>query len=319
MTLTYTEITDAEIDPSKPGKQNLFQRLRDNFIAAFQGAAGAPGINRAAIEAGSSGADGNWIYTTTLTGLGFFEPESIVITAPATWPGVVIARVNDDVTISSTLTLTPVTAALAEVARFHMGGVKGNDGTAGAGGAGNGGGGGAHVGSGGTGVTGVSGTGIAVSGTRYSWMNMRPRTGGRGGDTGVALGGDGGPCLILIVDGDIDLTGATINCNGAGTNDVTNTGGAGAGGTIILICTGTITGVGATLNAHGGAVNTVIGRGGGGGGGYIAMVASAYATAPTTDVTGSTGGNPANTAGSGTVETVTLTEAEIRSILLRSY
>ena len=39
---TYTAIADADIDPESPGNTTLFTRLRDNPIAAFEKAAGAP-------------------------------------------------------------------------------------------------------------------------------------------------------------------------------------------------------------------------------------------------------------------------------------
>lgn len=50
---TYTAITDTEIDPEKPVTTSLMTKLRDNPLAMFEGASGAPKIEPAAITDGS--------------------------------------------------------------------------------------------------------------------------------------------------------------------------------------------------------------------------------------------------------------------------
>jgi hypothetical protein len=126
--------------------------------------------------------------------------------------------------------------------------------------------------------------------------------------------------LVLIIEGNLTLVGTgKITANGANSTFVggDSSGGAGAG-SMIIFCTGTITD--GTFEAKGGRDNGINSpSGGGGGGGYIALIASAYAGVQTTDVTGGAAVGGAVSGSAGLAEIVTLTEAQIRALLLRSY
>ncbi len=324
----YIEITDDEIDPGQPGTHFLIQRLRDNLIAAFEGAAGGPTLNRAAIGAGSSGLDGNWIYTSTITGLGFWEPESIVVAAAQTLtlPGVAVCRVNGNVTIGAGSTLRVDTMTASERAQAGRLGhiVCAVGGAAGAA---------------------IGGTGEPIPDVERFWNAFRGFAGGVGGAAAASGNAEGGGVMILIIDGDLTIgAGGKITANGAdGAWTGAVSGGGGGAGTIIVVCTGTISG-GAFEAKGGNGWDGSHGPGGGSGaGGYIALVAAAYGTAPTFDVSagtitlagaGSTGAGGASlgNGGDGSVggggisagtvgesEQVTLTEEQIRALLLRSY
>lgn len=321
---TWTTITDGQTGSEAPITQALMRALRDNISALAEGSAGAPFINRAAISPGSSGADGAVGNGTTVTGSGFFEFASILLSAPKTFPDVVIARVNGDVTISDTLSMG--TLSDAEYAQVDLLGVlRGNYGATGnTSGGNNPGGGGGNYGAGGNGnhATSTGGAARSHSNLRWPWLHGRPRCGGYGGAAaggGGGLGGGGGGGLILIANGNVNVTGGTIDASGAaGTEAGSNGGGGGgAGGSIIIITPGTITA--GTYKANGGAAPAPSGgglRGGGGGGGYIALVASAFAGSRTKETTGGAG---FNNGGAGSSEEITLTAAQINSILLRSF
>lgn len=47
---TYTAITATEVDADSPVTDTLMQRLRDNPLAMFEGAAGAPRLQLAAVD-----------------------------------------------------------------------------------------------------------------------------------------------------------------------------------------------------------------------------------------------------------------------------
>ncbi len=325
--MTYRTIADSEIDPASPLTNALLTALRDNLGGAFAGE--SPFIlDRAAIGAASSGYDASWVYTTSVTGLGFFEPEDITIAAgqTLTLPPVAICRVNGDVVIGagSTLQVDTITASEKLLAGL-LDQINGNNGGA-AGSA-------------------VGGVGQPITGTRWFWNRMRGLCGGLGGAAAASGNAEGGGVMILIIDGDLTIgAGGKIKANGAAgawTGAVSG-GGAGAG-TIIIVCTGTISG--GTFEAIGGdGWDLSHGPGGGsGGGGYIALVASAYGTAPTFNVAAGTitlagagstgaGGASVGSGGDGSVggggiaagtagvsEQITLTEPQIRSLLLRSY
>lgn len=331
-TPSYIAITDTEILPGKPTKTSLFSRLRDNVLSIIGGGSGAPLIERLAIAASGADIDGGWVNGTSIAGLGFFEPSSIVFSGARSLPGITIARVSGDVTISAAVTLDTLTAAEAAGAALHLRAVRGSDGGAATINDG-GGGGGANVGdgaiggtTGGGGVAGPGGTGYSVAGLERDYLALFPRLGGIGGDglgTGVGgsgAGGNAGGCLILLVEGDVDLSGGTLSVDGgagaAGAGGLPGGGGGGAGGTIIIIATGTITG--GTYNANGGAGGGSAGgrKGGGGGGGRIALVASAFAGSRTKNVAGGAGNA---TGSSGTATEYTFTAAQIRALLFRSY
>ncbi len=301
----YTVIDDSEIDPGSPGTSSLFTRLRDNVLAIIGGATAAPLVDRKAIAAGSTGTDGHWVNATVVTGMGFFEPEDIVISTTLALPGVVIARVNGDVTISGIVTVAAVNDTQIAQAAAHLRATSGNRGGEGTGGGlgGPGGGGGGWIGAGGLGgagggTGGDGGAAIVASVCRWPWLALNPKLGGNGGNGNAGAGGGaGGGCLVLLVEGDVDMTGGAITADAtAGTNGGTQGGGGGgAGGTIIIMATGTITG--GTYTARGGSGGTSSsGVGGKGGGGLVTLIASAFAGSE-----------------------VTLTAEQIRGLMFRSY
>ncbi len=325
--MTYRDIPDSEIDPGSPITNALMTALRDNLEGAFDGESPFV-IDRAAIGAASSGIDGAWVDATVVTGLGFFEPSSIALTAGGlVLPPVCIARVNGDVNIATGITMAADTIDATELLLAGLlDQIPGTNGVASTGSA-------------------VGGVAQPISGAYRFWNRMRGICGGKGGsaNVGATVGGDGGGVLILLVDGDVTLaSGAKITVNGvAGAASGGAQAGGGAGGTLIIVATGTISG--GTYEANGGLGWDLSHGpgGGGGGGGYVALIASAYGTAPTltanggttTTVGGSNGGGGGGsvgaggtgavgsqtTGGSGLTEQITLTEAQIRSLLLRSY
>ncbi len=323
--MTWTIITDAELSSGKPIKASQGRHLRDNVTAAFNGDAGAPQMNRAAISPGSSGIDLHWVDATVITGLGFFEPQDIAVTVSLALPGVSIVRVNGNVTIAAGATLNVAQlAASGKVLGALEGQIAGNDGILAA-------------------TSGLGGAGQSISGANRFWNRMRGFMGGKGGDTGAVAGGNGGGVLILIINGNLTIgAGGSINANGADAawSGATH-GGGGAGGTLIVVCAGTLSG--GAFNANGGnGWDGVHGPGGGGGGGgYVALIASAYGTAPTMSATGGThtnAGGTTNGGGGGSVgaggdgvngaktdgaagftEQITLTQPQINSLMLRSY
>ncbi len=313
--MTYRDIPDSEIDPGSPITNALMTALRDNLEGAFDGDSPFV-INRAAVGSGSSGLDGPWDDGTSVTGLGFFEPESIHLTTTGLLlPGVSIIRVDGDVTIAAGVTMDIDTLdATDRLLAGQLGQILGTNA-----------------------VTTTWGEAQPLTGTRYFWNRMRGIVGGQGGLVAGAGVTEGGGVLILIIDGDLTLgAGAKIRANGMnGTWTGVTTSGGGGGGTIIVVCTGTISG--GTYEANGGnGWDLSHGPGSGaGGGGYVALVAAAYGTAPTLSAVegsftlagGGGGGGGGGSVGSGhygsstggLTEQVTLTEPQIRSLLLRSY
>lgn len=292
-----------------------FRALITNPIAMGQGADDAPRISRRAIAPGGAEIDGAFIDGTSApTGPGFYEYESLVLTAAKTFPFISMLRVAGDSSLANTLTISAVTAANRRTAAAFSA-INGEDGIT----YGNSPGGGAHAGAGGSGTTASGGSAIGLSGTKRSWLNLVPSLGGTGGVSAAnsPTAGLGGGCLILIVQGDLDLTGGTITADGTNASEdgVAGAGG-GAGGCIIVICTGTLTG--GTFNARGGAGDGDSGyRGGGGGGGRVHLIASAFAGTQTINIGGGSGPGSATNGASGFSETETLTEAQINGLLLR--
>ena len=122
------------------------------------------------------------------------------------------------------------------------------------------------------------------------WQNVENIWGGPGG--GGKLGGGS---VIFMVDGNVVMTGGTINCSGedgaATEADPSTAQGGGGGGSIIIITQGTMTD--GTLKAGGGFGNrnTLQGdeSGGGGGGGLIQVVARLLAGTINADASGGNG------------------------------
>ena len=57
----YVAIANGEIDQDSPGTQPLFTALRDNPLAMFEGASGAPRLLDAALDATATNAGRDWI------------------------------------------------------------------------------------------------------------------------------------------------------------------------------------------------------------------------------------------------------------------
>jgi hypothetical protein len=326
MTTPYIPILDAEIDPDAPIKSDIAYRLRDNLIAVTEGDPAAPSINPAIISQAGAGTDGHLNNGTTISGLGFFDFDLMSISTNKTIPCATVLRINGNASLSAVLTVqrrrqspdsfssTPsqVSAELAQLAA--MGIIIPTPGsflsTSGYGGS-NGGGGGI---AGGTPSPALK---IDLTGMIRPWTSRYPVIGGVGGLSGSGSGtffGEAGGVTVIIVEGDFDMTGGTID---ADSNDVDNTGaggntpGSGSGGTIIVIVTGTLTN--GTFHARSGAGlngNYV------GGGGRVYLVASAVVGTQTIDVTHSGSGTTTN-AGNGTSSTDILTRDQIRTLISR--
>ena len=307
------------------GKAITFEYGRlwyNNPIAIAEGADGAPRISRRAIHPGGAAIDGDFGDGSTAPSLaGFHEYGSLVLTTPKTFPFISHIRVNGNVSIASTLSIAPTTLAdqsLAQWFNAHIGANGQANGSLAEPGTG----GGANIGSGGQGdgnnLNEGGGAGRPISGLKRIWLTRTPILGGRGGITnGPNVYGRGGGSLILIVAGDLDLTGGTLDASGGdGPGDSGRAAGGGGGGSLIVICTGTLTG--GTFCARGGNGRNGSGiNGGGGGGGYVALVAADFIGTQTIDVAGGFGPDTAQDGGPGATETETLTEAEINGILLR--
>jgi hypothetical protein len=317
------------IDPSTEfvvGKAITFEHGRlwfNNPIAIAEGADGAPRISRRAIQPGGAEIDGLFDDASTPPTAGFSELTGIALTTPKTFPFLSIIRVNGNVSLSSTLTISGATEAqrLAAQLAGAVAGFPGEANFAGGGTADGAAAGGGSIGAGGNGANGITQTSIGGIGRnaallRRLWLSRIPILGGPGGN-GSAIGGLGGGCLLLIVNGDCDFTGGTITANGVnGATGSSNGSGAGGGGSIIVICTGAITN--GTFNARGGSATGVTGsRPGGGGGGYVALVASDFLGSQTISVAGGTATAPATIGAAGVAQTETLSEAEINGVLLR--
>ena len=295
---TYTAIPDADVAAERPITTGLMTKLRDNPIAIIEGAPGAPKATARIITPGGSAADGPLDDAATPTLPGFYEATLVEITAPKSWPWISLVRVDGDVTISDVLSLRrPKRSALADATQTAVlqlfGGLTGVRGAWAAGDDSSGGGG--VIGQGNRGDASTSLSAPAVDTAAYSnsyraALNRLVLVGGNAAQ-GPSDGTDdtrGGGCLILIVNGDCDLTGGTLDCSG--NNGETNGSGGGGGGSIIVICTGTITG-GTFLAAGGDGDGGGPGEhGGGGGGGLVGLFASTFTGTQTVDVTGGTGG-----------------------------
>lgn len=329
---TYIEILDSEIDPESPFTESLAFRYRDNILAIIEGDPSAPSVNPAAIEIGGKGTDGDWENATIISANGYADFSGMEITAPYSLPPCTIIRVKaglaadgEEAILSSTITVsclsrtvTTNAAQLVEIRDF-LGGFSGNDGI----GAGGTGGGGGSVGAGGTIAGGIGGAAKTPAAMGRAWATRRPFVGGNGGLTsggGAGLEwGPGGGCLILIIEGDLDATGGTIDVDGGHTNDDgggSNQPGGGGGGSLLVFVTGNLHN--GTFRARGGNANSApggAGVGGGGGGGWVSLVAGSYTGAQTLTVTGGTSGSAAG--GAGLATQATELRDTIRSFLQR--
>lgn len=328
---TWTDIPDADIEPDKPIKSSTAFAFRNNVIALAEGDPTAPSINPSVLLIGGKGGDGPLDdVAPAISQVGYYEFEGMTLSAPRSLPVASIIRINvpegDTATLDDVLTVPCLSRTVAThdqqriEAEDFLGALAGADGVDAGGTAGGGG----SVGAGGTTTGGgAGGTAKTPASMSRAWVTRRPMLGGNGGlRSGGSAGlewGPGGGSLILIVEGDLDLTGGEIIADGGHTNDSgggANQPGGGGGGSILIICTGIITG--GTFRARGGNANSGgAGIGGGGGGGWIQLVATAYAGTQTGTVTAGTtnGGGTAATAGLYT--RTTLTRDQIRTLLQR--
>ena len=160
--------------------------------------------------------------------------------------------------------------------------------------------------------------------TSRFWAQRRPYLGGNGnltsgGNAGFEWG-PGGGCVILIIEGNLDATGGTIDVSGQDTNDFGGGGnqpGGGGGGLLLVIATGSITN--GTYKSDGGNANEGgFGNGGGGGGGFIQLVAASFVGTQTFSVAGGTSNGGGNWPGvAGQSNSATLTRDQIRTLLQR--
>lgn len=328
----YIEIPDSDIDPESPINYSLLARLRDNILAVIGGGLGAPAMRPSLLGLYGSSAEGVLLDSWAPTAAGYYDFESdepsILSTAHAI-PWFSFIRVSGDLTISNTLTIDQVPSDhAAEIFGLTPGapGAAG-DSTIVLGQGGCGGGGGHHAAGGAGGSSAIDGAGGAarsLSSDFRWWLSKTLPCGGQGGDGGVAGAGNtlGGGVIVLMVEGNLVLTGGTIQAPGAAGVFLTSGGnvaatGGGAGGTIIVICTGTITG--GTFLAPGGAGgnNSAGGGGGGGSGGAIVLVASAYAGVQVKTAAGGSGPGAGADGGAGYTEQTTLTAEVIRGLFWR--
>jgi hypothetical protein len=104
----------------------------------------------------------------------------------------------------------------------------------------------------------------------------------------------GGGCLKIMIDGDLNMEGATLSANGGDQIQgvITSSRSAGGGGgSVIIVCRGKITcGAGATIKANGGAAA----NGNAGGGGYVAVIANEIEGQLNIECVGGNGSNAGN-------------------------
>ncbi len=317
---TYNTIPDSAIDPESPVTTGLMTKLRDNPIAISEGATGAPRINPRALAIGGSQRDGIASNATSVSDPGYYDFTSLTWSASRTLPAVTIIRVDGNAAISAAVNANGlVTPGNKQSLANLFACLQGADGQENV----NEGAGGGSVSKGGDAeAAALGGAATAIPTARQRWLAMLRRNGILGGLGGQGNGAPnrksyGGGIIILIVKGDLDMTGGTLSVNGE-TASALDAQGGGAAGTLIVVCTGTITG--GTYHAKGGDGGDESGGfgGGAGAGGYLALVASAYAGTQTISVAGGTaphGG--ASNGDAGISETVTMSEAEINGMINR--
>lgn len=324
---TYVPITDLQLAPEAPWTSSLAKQMRDNMISVIQGGAGAPRMGPGLLSIGGGMADLvlTDAWAPTLAGHYDFESDGPTeIITPATWPWFVWLRVLGDVEISTTITMDGIDDALAALLP-SFGGFSGA--SAGSGNiAGQASSGGGSLGAGGAGFnhTDTLAGGLGTTSLFRRWARPQPLFGGRGGTAVNGSRAKGGGCLILMVDGNLDMTGGTLDCSGkAGTNDGTGAGGAGAGGSLFVYCSKQITG--GTFKANGGVAGSEVSGtntgGGGAGAGYVGVVAKTYGGTQTLQANGSAGGSGGGNSGTagnnGVTEKITLSDEFINALVRR--
>jgi hypothetical protein len=187
----------------------------NNPIAMAEGATGAPRFSTKGIHPGGSETDGALTNSTTIAGVGAVDFTSFTRSSALSLLSSTIIRVNGNLSLSAAITVGTHDARKTRLAQM-VGAVSAGDGV------GNGGGGSASDGGAGSGTAGLGLQQTFSSGSLLRhWSFARLLIGGL---SGAATEGGGG--LILIVHGDADFTGGTINANGA--DGGANGGGGGA-------------------------------------------------------------------------------------------
>ncbi len=316
----YLDIPDSDIDPESPINYSLLARLRDNILAVIGGGTGAPTMTPRLLGIMGSLADGVLDDSWAPTNPGYYDfdgDEPSILSSPRTLPNVTIIRHNGDLNISAAQTLDTISPGADVLAGEALGlafagaGTDGDNVTAGTSG-----GGGSHASAGGdAGTTGNGGTARPLSSLLRWWISRRIPAGNVGGGNGAAAGGPAGGVLVLLIEGDLDMTGGSIVASG-GTGGTSS--GGGAGGTILILCTGTITN--GTFTANGGAASAQ--WGGGGAGGVVGLIASAFAGSQTFNHSGGNGGHggghpSGNTGSAGYDVSVTVPAETLRGLIWR--
>lgn len=307
---TYTPIADSELDPESAGTSPLFYKLRDNPIAMFAGAAGAPKLGVgvfSVIPLYSYNGDGADLTVTHSTNTNLDSGEydyidytlnsGITLGTTESKDSHLLIKAQNKVTINGTINLAGKGAGGG--AANAAGGSVGIGSTGQFGGTGGGGGADDFIAGkdggivsfnnqivvGGLGKTDV-GTGSAGNPPtdndrlirEYLSNSLEALIGGSGGGGGGGAtggaGGDGGG-VVIIVANEIEITATgVIDVRGAaGGTSVNDAGGGGGGGGVVILIAGTITQNGSILTSGGAAGGGIAGYNGAvGGAGYSTLI-----------------------------------------------
>jgi hypothetical protein len=136
---TYTPITDAEFDQNSPLTEVIGAKYRDNPIAMFEGASGAPNISYAAFGTLAAGADVKIAVTVNTASFMIVQPGVVRIQASGVnggaynfkANGVIIqsgngSTVNNDYTlpggpVTITITTSPIGGGTATLSLLTSG------------------------------------------------------------------------------------------------------------------------------------------------------------------------------------------------------
>jgi hypothetical protein len=321
---THSDITDGEIDVDSPLTTSLATKWRDNLIAQQEGDATAPGQSVKGLLIGGSGRTTD--PGAVPTGGGEHSYAALTDTTGASIGYITVIRVTGDVDLSgSTITVdrNDLSAAHTTLAR-NIRSIVAEAGLNAAGvdtvgdpygtlpnleryampalaAAGNG------------GNTYISSTYAGGGGSAYG-AGGDPS--GSSGSSGTAAGGEAGGSLVILCDGDVDISNATITATGgAGATDSSAAGGGGGGGSVYIVAGGTLTISSVTIDCDGGAGGNAATDGGGGGGGFIYLAGTTVTgTATDLSVAGGSGPGGATDGAAGLATTETLTLDLIRAI-----
>lgn len=294
----YIPIADSEIDPESPGTTTLFNKLRDNPLAMFEGAVGAPRLSPGALAASGDwiyagdGSDGPVTYSVSqniASGIYYHTTfqinAGVVLGVNETYNGYLVIRATEKITIIGELNLFGKGGRGGNGGSFpYLPGEVGGHGCAATGGGG-----------GGTKTTSTAGS---PGGNGYLFGEVVP--GGLGGVAGNGVGGDGNPMTaaelkMLLAYGSIGVTngvykGGSGGGGGPGGDNGDNSGAHGGhgGGCVILIAPEIDFRTGAIINCAGSDATyldiNLAGRCGGSGGGLVVMAATTFTNNGTVNV-----------------------------------